>query len=327
MSYLTAPTPFLVASALFGALGAGCASTCLRTPVSTKVSDETVETCRSEAEDSLDRRDIFDRYVRILWARGEYAKVVALCRKVLGQHEDRTDARFYLAVGLRKLDRCAEALPHYRRYAKRRRTDADPYFGIGLCQEKLGDRAAALTAYRRYLAREKRPDRQAWRRRARERIAALGGGGALAIAGYRRPRTVDTLRHTRAARRPAPLARRTAVARPAPVVAKPVARPAPVVAKPVARPVVPASCASHEAAIKKNPFDTAAYQRFAICSRKRGEHAAAVKRLRVGVRDNPEWAEGWLHLGLSYKALGQSARAKRAFARACKGKATAACGL
>lgn len=323
MSFHQTPTPLWIALAVFATLGAGCASTCLRTPVSTKVSNEIVETCRSEAEDSLDRRDIFDRYVRILWARGEYAKVVALSRKVLSQHAERTDARFYLAVGLRKLDRCGEALPHYRRYAKRRSNDADPYFGIGLCQEKLGDTARALAAYRAYLAREKRPDRQAWRRRAEERIAALGGSG-LAMVGYRRAPAVATLRRTpRTARRSTPIARRAPIARRTPV-ARAVPAPRP---KPVARPAIPASCAAHEAAIKKNPFDTAAYQRFAVCSRKRSEHAAAIKRLRVGVRDNPEWAEGWLHLGLSYKATGQSARAKRAFARACKGKATAACGL
>mgnify|MGYP001544554668 CR=1 FL=1 len=286
----------------------GCASVCLQTPVSDKVSNDAVGRCAEEAKTSLARRDIFDRYVRLRWVRGEYEEIVKLAREVLERDGDRTDARFYLAVGLRKLGRCDEALTHYRRYADRRPSDADPHFGMALCYEGQNRRNDAVAAYQAYLKKEKRPDKVAWRNKASARLAALGSGAALAIA-PRRPTA------------------KAPVAAKAPVVAKP--RPKAPVAKPavaVAKPAPKADCSAHDAAIKKDPFDTKAYDAFARCSLARKDHAAVLRRMRIAIRDNPEWAKGWLHLGTAYQAAGKSAQAKSAFAKACSAGVPGSCG-
>ena len=301
-------------------VGSGCLGVCLRTPVSDKVSNEIVGQCAQEAETNLDRRDLFDRYVRLLWARGEYRKILALCRQVLKQDPERTDARFFLAVGLRKAGHCKEALSHYRRYADRRPGDADPYFGMGLCYERLGRRGDARSAYKKYVTMEKRPNKRAWRTRAQSRIAALGGLAMLGAAGAAPSPLVAQV--TPALFKPTP-----AVAKPAPVVAKPtlaVAKPAPVVAKP-APAAIPASCAASEAAIKKDPFDTAVYDRYGRCAAARKDYASLIRRMRVAIRDNPEWAKGWFYLGLAYRATGKGALAKSAFAKACSAGVSGSC--
>jgi tetratricopeptide (TPR) repeat protein len=292
----------------------GCAGVCLQTPVSDKVSNARIESCAMEADTNLDRRDIFDRYVRLRWARGEYQQIVILCRRILAQDKDRTDAMFYLAVGLRKLGKCRQALTHYRSYADRRPSDGDPHFGMALCYERLGRRGDALAAYKTYIKQEKRPDKRSWRQKARARVAALSDGAALA--------------RTTPARVAPPAATPRPTPTPKPVAVRPVVKPTPTkTPKPaaVAPAPVAASCATHEAAIKKDPFDTKAYDGYASCALARKDYAAVMRRMRVAIRDNPEWAKGWLHLGIAYKALGQAGRAKSAFAKACSAGVPGSC--
>jgi len=282
---------------------AGCAGSkrCLQTPVSSKVTQEEVSRCEAWLQKNLDRSDLFDRTIQLLHARGEFGKMRRWSRKVLEHDEQRADARFFLAVSLRKLGRCEQAVEHYRRYAKINESDADPYYGIGLCQEALGDSRAAITAFRSYIDKEQRPSRRSWRDRASARVAALSGGGVVAAAPPRRPSVIRTRAPTRTAKPPR-------AARPAPRLLKP-------------RP----NCGALAKKVKSDPFATAAYDRLAGCLASRGEHAKVIKRMLMAIRDNPSFTRGWLRLGDAYRALGRAAAAKRAFARACKGGLPEAC--
>jgi cytochrome c-type biogenesis protein CcmH/NrfG len=81
----------------------------------------------------------------------------------------------------------------------------------------------------------------------------------------------------------------------------------------------------HLAAVKADPFATAAYQKLAECEHQAGRHQEVVARMRMAIRDNPEWTRGWYYLGRAQKALGQAARAKPALAKACAAGVSEAC--
>ncbi|MBW2732240.1 MAG: tetratricopeptide repeat protein [Deltaproteobacteria bacterium] len=272
--------------------------------MSTKISTAAVARCHLEVRDAPDRRDIFERAIKLAWARGLYPEMVALSKRVLRHDASRSDARYYYAVGLRKLGQCDAALPHYEAYTKLRGDDPDPYFGMGLCHEALGDKNAAEAAFRAYLSREKREDRTAWRKKALGHMARLSG--VLPIVG------------------------RSPVAPKVKPLVKPLApRPAPPVAKvkptPPTPPAPPASCDQHAKAFASDPFATKAYDAFAECALKRKEHAKVVKTMKMAIRDNPDFARGWFQLGRAYQAQGKAQQARRALARACKAGVNQAC--
>jgi len=47
------------------------------------------------------------------------------------------------------------------------------------------------------------------------------------------------------------------------------------------------------------------------------KHRTILKRMRTALRDNPDYARGWLHLGRAYHALGQNVASANALAKAC----------
>ena len=93
---------------------------------------------------------------------------------------------YALALAARRAGNCTEAIPAYRRYAALRATEAEPYFGLGLCLRDTGDRPAAVTAFKRFLELEHRPGQEKWIETAKGAIAALeappppAGGAAAA---------------------------------------------------------------------------------------------------------------------------------------------------
>ena len=78
-------------------------------------------------------------------------------------------------------------------------------------------------------------------------------------------------------------------------------------------------------AFTANPFDTGAYDKWAVCSLKQGKHADVIKRIRMAVRDNPDYTKGWLRLGQAYKAAGKAAQAAASFKKGCAAGVKEAC--
>lgn len=78
-------------------------------------------------------------------------------------------------------DRAAAA---YRRYIELRPAEPDPYFGLGLCLDAVGDHAGALAALRHYVGSDPRASSTPFVAEARTRIATLerSGGGKVATA-------------------------------------------------------------------------------------------------------------------------------------------------
>lgn len=324
------------------AASAGCVagSQCLRVPASSKVSKGAVATCRTAVESDLDRRDTFLRYIQLLRVRGDYEGMSRWSRRILEHDSSRTDARFFLAVAERKLGDCDGALKDYQAYAKANPADADPYFGMALCYEQQKRATDAIEAYRTYLKKEKRKAQQAWRQRANQRIAALqgspapastagGAGGAKASTDAGRTAAADgsttgsaqASAGSAAAAPATPAATKTAATSPP---AK--AQPKGAAAKATAAAPASADCNAHLKAIKADPFATDAYDRYAACAKAQGKYADIVRRMRIAVRDNPDFARGWLHMAEAHDKLGEKGRAKSAYAKACEGGIAAACG-
>ena len=304
---------FVCVMAVFAGCGAA-ANKCLQTPASSKISDESVSVCKAALETDHARQDVFQRYMDILRVRGEHTDVVKWSLKIWKMDKGRTDALYNLAVGLRKVGRCKKAVKAYKLYAKKNASDPDPYFGMALCHEDLGDRAAAVEAYGQYIELEKRKSQQEWVGKARTRIIALRGG-AVAPAPAPAPRTTPA---------PAPAPKPAPAPAPAPA-PKPKVAPAPAPKVAPAPAPVPRDCSVHVKAFTANPFDTGAYDKYAVCSLAQGKHAEVIKRIRIALRDNPDYTKGWYRLGLAYKAAGNTTRAAASFKKACAAGVKEAC--
>ena len=156
--------------------------------------------------------------------------------------------------------------------------------------------------------------------KARERIAALQGASALPLVAANPPAPVVVKPMTPVAPLPAPVA-------PAAPVAAPPAPPAPPVTKPPAPAPPSTDCSAHEKAISADPFATAAYDKFVECAMNARRYNDVIQRMRTAIRDNPDYARGYFHLGRAYKAIGDQVQAKTALAKACAAGVSEACGM
>ena len=119
---------------------------------------------------------------------------------------------------------------------------------------------------------------------------------------------------------------------PEPEPVKPEPEPEPEPVKPEPKPVpepdskpVPADCKDSLADIKKNPFDTGAYEAYAKCALARKEFKPLIIKLKMGLRDNPGFDRGWYYQGEAYSGLGDKKQASFAYSKACKKGVNEAC--
>lgn len=301
---------------------------CLETPISSKVSQESVEACHSALQTNPDRQDLFHIYLGLLRVRQQYAEIEQWSQRILARDPSRTDATYNLAFALRKRGDCAGAVKQYQAYANTNTKDPDPYYGLGLCFEHLGDTAQARQSYQAYIKREQRQSQQAWVANAKARLEALSGS-PLASAPPRGAAALKSPLAARPAVRPsmATLRPRLPAAKPAvtakpPVISPPAARP------PAAKPApAAADCSTFERAFTSDPFALEAYDRFAACAYAAGRYKDVIKRMRVALRDNPDFHRAWMHLGKALKATGELTQSKIAISRACSAGVAEACGL
>ena len=110
-----------------------------------------------------------------------------------------------------------------------------------------------------------------------------------------------------------------------PAALPPTAAPAPAAAAPTVPKTI--DCAAASRAVAADPFATSAYEQLAECSARAGRHSEVIARMRTALRDNPDWARGYLHLGRAFRATGDEPQAKSALAKACSAGVAEACGL
>ena len=320
----------LTAMALVG----GCSTAtnqCLQTPISSKVQAQAIQTCEEALKSELDRQDVYHQYMGLLRVRERFDEMADWSRRIIARDAKRTDAVYNLAYALRKTGNCNEALKRYKAYADANTEDADPYFGMGLCYEDLGNRGAAVSAYEVYIKKEKRQSQESWTGKARERIALLQGASTLTPVAARPPTPVAVNPPTPVAvNPPTPVAVNpptpVAVNPPTPV-APPKAPPPPPPPAPKPTPPPSTDCSVHEKAISADPFATAAYDKFAECAMNARRYSDIIQRMRTAIRDNPDYTRGYFHLGRAYKATGDQVQAKAALGKACAAGVAEACGM
>jgi tetratricopeptide (TPR) repeat protein len=69
---------------------------------------------------------------------------------------------YQLASAYRKADKCERAVPAYKRYMDFVPNMPDPYYGLGLCLLKTGDKAGALASLKHFVAVAPRPKSKVW---------------------------------------------------------------------------------------------------------------------------------------------------------------------
>jgi tetratricopeptide (TPR) repeat protein len=69
---------------------------------------------------------------------------------------------YQLASAYRKAEKCDRAVPAYRRYMDLVPSMPDPYYGLGLCLAKVGDKPGALASLKHFVAVAPRPKSKVW---------------------------------------------------------------------------------------------------------------------------------------------------------------------
>ena len=172
-------------TAALAILAGGCfgqTTKCLETPISEDVGQVATDRCSRAMGDDLENKALFEHYMAVLRAQGRYVDIISWSQRVLENDPSREDALYHLAVGLRKDGQCEAAIARYRQFALKMPDEADPYFGMGICFEEIGDRLAAVQAYGTYVKKENRAGQEAWVDKARARISTLESGGGATPA-------------------------------------------------------------------------------------------------------------------------------------------------
>jgi len=114
-----------------------------------------------------------------------YAEAVAKYEAVVASDPTQDFAWYQLASASRNAGNCERAVAAYRHYVELAPRRNEPYYGMGDCQMRLGDRAGALASLRRFVANAKPTDAASapYVEHAKALIATLETGAADASAG------------------------------------------------------------------------------------------------------------------------------------------------
>ena len=97
---------------------------------------------------------------------------------------------YQLASAYRKADKCERAVPAYKRYMDLVPNMPDPYYGLGLCLLKTGDKPGALASLKHFVAVAPRPKSRVWIDHAAlviEELSAPPAGTDVAAAAGPKP--------------------------------------------------------------------------------------------------------------------------------------------
>jgi tetratricopeptide (TPR) repeat protein len=232
-------------------------------------------------------------------------------------------AWYQLASAHRKAERCDRAITEYKRYMDLVPTVPDPYYGLGLCLLKAGDKLGAVAALKHFAAVAPRSKYRTWIEHATsvvaeetEQPAAAGAGGlvdATAKAGAASPAAAAyaeaQLLRDRGHIEEAIVKFKQAIA----------ADPRHSAARTALGELLLKIRRDDEAitvlrgAVEKNPNYSLAWYDLAFALRTRGQHAAAVDAYEHYIKLKPGDPDPYYGMGRSLQHLGRAADARRAF--------------
>lgn len=197
---------------------------------------------------------------------------------------------YLLASSQRRAGNCDRAVAAYRRYTELRPSHPDPYFGLGLCLESIGDREAALASFRRYADTDTRAEWAEFVGQARERIATLEHEHPAATptaTGGSTPATKDQAKDQAKAHQKA--------------------------AQLIAAHNYPEAATDLRAGIKEAPADAAAWYKLAFALRESNQPEEAAKAYRRYITLKPDDPDPYYGLGHVLLASGHPDEALLAF--------------
>jgi predicted Zn-dependent protease len=227
---------------------------------------------------------------------------------------------YQLASAYRKAERCERAVPAYRRYMDLVPSMPDPYYGLGLCLVKTGDKPGALASLKHFVAVAPRPKSKVWIDHAvsviDELTAPAPGSDGAGPAGAKAPPSPGNAAYVEAQ-----LLRdrghiEEAIARFKQAIA---ADPKHVAARTALGELLLKIRRDEEAvtvlraAVDKNPNYSLAWYDLAFALRARSQHAAAVDAYERYIKLKPDDPDTYYGLGRSLQHLGRTADARRAF--------------
>jgi tetratricopeptide (TPR) repeat protein len=100
---------------------------------------------------------------------------------------DYGEGYYRLAYAYRQKKEWPDAADYYRRYIALNPQKTDPYFGLGISLEGMGDKKGASTAFEKYVSMEKSPAKQWFIDYAKTELGKLGGAPAPTVAAPANP--------------------------------------------------------------------------------------------------------------------------------------------
>ena len=92
----------------------------------------------------------------------QYAEAAEKFQVVVAADPNNDLGWYQLASAYRKAEKCDRAVPAYKRYMDLVPNMPDPFYGLGLCLLKTGDKSGALASLRHFVAVAPRPKSKVW---------------------------------------------------------------------------------------------------------------------------------------------------------------------
>jgi tetratricopeptide (TPR) repeat protein len=103
----------------------------------------------------------FDAGTTLMSAK-RFAEAAEKFQEVVSSDPNNDLGWYQLASAHRKAERCDRAVAAYKRYMDLVPTQPDPYYGLGLCLLKTGDKLGAQAALKHFIAVAPRPKSKVW---------------------------------------------------------------------------------------------------------------------------------------------------------------------
>jgi tetratricopeptide (TPR) repeat protein len=128
-----------------------------------------------------DDKTAYDNYAKAAFKAKRWDDAIRKLKVGVARISDYGEGYYRLAYAYRQKQEWADAADYYRRYIALNPQKTDPWFGLGIALEGLGDKKGASAAFEKYVALEKSPAKQWFIDYAKGELGKLSGG-SVAVA-------------------------------------------------------------------------------------------------------------------------------------------------
>jgi tetratricopeptide (TPR) repeat protein len=124
----------------------------------------------------------YDAYAQAAFKAKRWDDAIRKLKVGVARIGDYGEGYYRLAYAYRQKKEWPDAADYYRRYIALNPQKTDPYFGLGISLEGMGDKKGASAAFEKYVAMEKSPAKQWFIDYAKTELGKLGGTSAPPVA-------------------------------------------------------------------------------------------------------------------------------------------------